>query len=61
MQPCVSRNFYQRCDDCPDEHACQSRPLFGNVREAMTRSLEHRTLANMLRSEQRPAPEIAAK
>ena len=22
MVPCVSLNFYEKCDDCPDENAC---------------------------------------
>ncbi|MGK0386529.1 MAG: Rrf2 family protein, partial [Patiriisocius sp.] len=22
LVPCVSLNFYEKCDDCPDEHAC---------------------------------------
>lgn len=51
MLPCVSRNFYQRCDDCPDEHACQLRALFAEVRDATTRILDNRTLADALREE----------
>jgi Rrf2 family protein len=61
MLPCVSRNFYQRCDDCPDEHACQLRALFGEVRDAVTRILDNRTLADALRSEQKPGTEIVAE
>jgi Rrf2 family protein len=51
MLPCVSRNFYQRCEDCPDEYTCQLRALFLEVREAVTGILEKRTLADVLRSE----------
>ena len=27
MVPCVSLNFYEKCDDCPDEHACSVHKL----------------------------------
>lgn len=52
MLPCVSRAFYQRCDDCPDEHACQLRSLFVEVRDAAAGILDNRTLADALRREQ---------
>jgi Rrf2 family protein len=51
MLPCVSRTLYQRCDDCPDEHACQLRALFSEVRDATTRILDNRTIADALREE----------
>lgn len=52
MLPCVSRNFYQRCEDCPDEHACQLRALFSEVRDAAVTILDSRTLADAMRGEQ---------
>lgn len=51
MLPCVSRNFYQRCEDCQDEHLCQLRALFAEVRDATTSILDNRTLADALREE----------
>jgi Rrf2 family protein len=51
MLPCASRNFYQRCEDCPDEIACQLRALFTEVREAVTGILDNRTLAYALQRE----------
>ncbi|MCE7796462.1 Rrf2 family transcriptional regulator [Sphingobium sufflavum] len=51
MLPCVSRNFYQRCDDCPDEYVCQLRALFSDVRDAVTSIMDNRTLADALRRE----------
>lgn len=51
MLPCVSRNFYQRCEDCPDELNCQLRSLFAEVRDATTSILDNRTLADALRDE----------
>jgi Rrf2 family protein len=32
--PCVSKNFYVRCDDCDDEETCQIRPIMVRVRDA---------------------------
>ncbi|GAB3643920.1 RrF2 family transcriptional regulator [Spirosoma arcticum] len=32
--PCVSLNFYVRCDDCSDEETCQIRPIMLRVRDA---------------------------
>lgn len=48
MLPCVSHNFYQRCDDCRDEHRCYLRTLFAEVRDAVTAILDRRTLADAL-------------
>ena len=52
MVPCVSRNFYQRCDDCTDELTCQLRAVFAKVRDATANILDNRTLADALRDEQ---------
>ncbi|ARK10193.1 RrF2 family transcriptional regulator [Fibrivirga algicola] len=32
--PCVSLNFYVRCDDCEDEETCTIRPIMLQVRDA---------------------------
>jgi len=48
LLPCVSRNFYQRCDDCVDERTCALRRLFSEVRDAVTGILDNRTLADAL-------------
>lgn len=32
--PCVSLNFYVRCDDCDDEETCTIRPIMLRVRDA---------------------------
>ncbi|WP_375443366.1 RrF2 family transcriptional regulator [uncultured Fibrella sp.] len=32
--PCVSLNFYVRCDDCADEETCTIRPIMLQVRDA---------------------------
>lgn len=62
MLPCVSRNFYQRCEDCHDEMTCALRKVFSEVRDAVTDILEHRTLADALRAERqdRDMEDVAA-
>lgn len=30
--PCVSENFYEKCDECTDEATCQIRKLFLHLR-----------------------------
>jgi Rrf2 family protein len=45
--PCVSRNFYARCEDCTTEEACQVRLLMLEAREALAQVLDRRTLADM--------------
>jgi Rrf2 family protein len=32
--PCVSLNFYVKCDDCADEATCKLRPVMEAVRDA---------------------------
>lgn len=32
--PCVSKNFYVRCDDCTDERTCAIRSIMIQVRDA---------------------------
>lgn len=33
--PCVSENFYQKCDECTDEETCKLRLLFRELRDQM--------------------------
>jgi Rrf2 family protein len=51
MLPCVSRNFYERCEDCTDEATCALRCTFSEVRDAVNAVLEHRTLAAAIADE----------
>lgn len=62
MLPCVSRNFYNRCDDCDDEMTCALRKVFSEVRQAATNILEHRSLADAVRFAQvgRNVADVAA-
>ncbi len=46
MLPCVSLNFYEKCDDCPDEERCAVHGLMIEVRDSTLRVLENKTLAD---------------
>jgi len=46
MLPCVSLNFYEKCDDCPDEKTCSVHKLMIQVRDSTLKILEHTTLAD---------------
>lgn len=34
LVPCVSLNFYEKCDDCPDEDACSVHRLMIQLRDS---------------------------
>jgi Rrf2 family protein len=44
---CASANYYQRCDDCPDEKRCGVHLVMFEVRNAIARVLDNRSLAEM--------------
>lgn len=46
--PCASRNFYRRCDDCPDEAACALRRVLAAARNELSQVLDRVTLAQAL-------------
>ncbi|MCB0477092.1 MAG: Rrf2 family transcriptional regulator [Crocinitomicaceae bacterium] len=48
MLPCVSLNFYERCDDCPDETKCSVHALMIEVRDATLEILKNKTLADLV-------------
>ena len=43
--PCVSLNFYVKCDDCQDEETCPLKPIMEQVRDANLAVYENVTLA----------------
>lgn len=47
MLPCVSLNFYKRCDNC-DETSCGLHDIMIQVRDASLAVLENKTLADLL-------------
>jgi len=46
MLPCVSLNYYQKCDDCVSEEKCGLNILMTEVRDSTLKILENKTLAN---------------
>ena len=48
MVPCVSLNFYEKCDDCPDEKACAVNKLMLQVRDSTLSVYRNNTLADIL-------------
>ena len=56
LAPCVSRNFYRRCDDCDDEATCALRRVLARVRNEASEILDRTTLADAL-ADRPPSPE----
>lgn len=48
MVPCVSLNFYEKCDDCPDEATCSVHKLMLQVRDSALEVYRDNTLADLL-------------
>lgn len=46
MLPCVSLNFYKKCNDCKSEEECGLSILMAEVRDSTLKILENKTLAN---------------
>ena len=46
MLPCVSLNYYEKCDDCKNEELCSLNILMAEVRDSTLKILENKTLAN---------------
>ncbi|QYA24214.1 Rrf2 family transcriptional regulator [Gramella sp. MT6] len=47
MVPCVSLNYYEKCDDCPDENTCSVHRLMIQVRDASLNVLGENTLEDI--------------
>ena len=47
MVPCVSLNFYEKCDDCPDENTCAVHNLMIQVRDSTLQIFRNTTLADL--------------
>jgi Rrf2 family protein len=44
MLPCVSLNYYEKCDDCSSEDRCSLNRLMVEVRDNTLKILENKTL-----------------
>ncbi len=48
LLPCVSQQFYKRCDDCADEASCALRRVMADVRRQVSDILDRTTLADAI-------------
>lgn len=48
MIPCVSLNFYEKCNDCPDEKTCAVNKLMLQVRDSALEVYRKTTLADLI-------------
>lgn len=48
MLPCVSLNYYEKCEDCPDEEACSVHKLMIQVRDNTLAVLRNNTRADLV-------------
>ncbi|CDF78065.1 Rrf2 family transcriptional regulator [Formosa agariphila KMM 3901] len=48
MVPCVSLNFYEKCDDCPDETLCGVHTLMAEVRDKTLDIFNNKSLADLV-------------
>ncbi len=48
MLPCVSLNYYEKCDDCPDEDTCSVHKLMIQVRDNTLQIFRNTTLADLV-------------
>lgn len=53
LLPCVSLNFYERCEECKDEETCGLRDVVLEVREASIRILSKTSLSDILKREKK--------
>lgn len=48
LLPCVSINYYEKCDDCPNEGVCQLNRVMGELRDSTLDILEKKTLVDLM-------------
>lgn len=48
MVPCVSLNYYEKCDDCPDEALCAVNHLMIQIRDSNLKVYESMSLADLV-------------
>jgi Rrf2 family protein len=51
LLPCVSLNFYQKCDECVNEATCGVRDVFVEVRDATVKILSETSIADLIQRE----------
>lgn len=48
LLPCVSLNYYEKCDDCTDELICSVNRVMVQVRDATLKVVENQSLADVI-------------
>ncbi len=48
LLPCVTHNYYERCEECKDEANCGIRSVFADVRNETVNMLKHATLTEIM-------------
>ena len=48
MVPCVSLNFYEKCNDCPDQTICAVHNLMLEVRDSTLQIFNNKTLLELI-------------
>ncbi|HET6225280.1 MAG TPA: Rrf2 family transcriptional regulator [Bacteroidia bacterium] len=51
LVPCVSLNFYEKCDDCEDEVVCGLRKVMTDLRKASLNVLSNNSIADIVKTE----------
>jgi Rrf2 family protein len=51
MVPCVSLNFYHKCDECHDEKTCGIRAMFMTIRDASLKILSETSVQDLIDKE----------
>lgn len=47
LLPCVSLNYYEKCDDCPNEDKCSLNRFMADVRDTTLNVLQQKTLHDL--------------
>lgn len=53
LLPCVSENFYERCEECIDEETCGIRQIAMEIRNETVKRLQAATLADITKREKK--------
>jgi Rrf2 family protein len=51
LLPCVTYDFYERCEECTDEETCGIRQVAMEIRNETVNRLKNATLANIIERE----------
>ena len=53
LLPCVTYDFYERCEECTDEETCGIRQVAMEIRNETVSRLKNATLANIIEREEK--------